>query len=173
MFQDEDLLDHLQTVNTLQIESLVTAEWNLNDLQEINNYGNYRYRPNDSASPIYNSLITSYDSNDEGNFYLDSLESTVISEYAVDNNDASLLFTTPEVDRSLYFSLKECFQPFRPRSGINKVLFFNDKYVDNITSARRPRYYFASRYDKFKYWSSYRKELYKASASANFISKER
>jgi hypothetical protein len=96
-----------------------------------------------------------------------------VSEYAVDDNDASLLFTNTEIDRALYFSLKECFQPFRPRSGINKALFFNDKYIDNITSARRPRYYLASRYDKFKYWNSYRRELYKANASANFISKER
>ena len=173
MFNDEELLDHLQTVNTLKVESLVTAEWNLNDLQSIANYGNYRFRPNDSASPIYNALVSSYDVNDEGNFYTDALESKVISEYAVDDNDASLLFTDPEVDRSLYFSLKECFQPFRPRSGINKALFFNDKYIDNITSARRPRYYLASRYDKFKYWNSYRKELYKANASAEFISKER
>jgi hypothetical protein len=173
MFNDEELLDHLQTVNTLKVESLVTAEWNLNDLQSIENYGNYRYRPNDSASPIYNALVSSYDVNDEGNFYLDALESKVISEYAVDDNDASLLFTNTEVDRSLYFSLKECFQPFRPRSGINKALFFDNKYIDNITSARRPRYYLASRYDKFKYWNSYRRELYKANASANFISKER
>lgn len=173
MFNDEELLDHLQTVNTLKVESLVTAEWNLNDLQSIENYGNYRYRPNDSASPIYNALISSYDVNDEGNFYLDALESKVISEYAVDDNDASLLFTNTEVDRGLYFSLKECFQPFRPRSGINKALFFDNKYIDNITSARRPRYYLASRYDKFKYWNSYRRELYKANASANFISKER
>ncbi len=36
---------------------------NLNDLQSIENYGNYRYRPNDSASPIYNALVSSYDVN--------------------------------------------------------------------------------------------------------------
>ena len=173
MFRDEDLLDHLQNVNTLKVESLVTAEWNLNDLQSIENYGNYRYRKNDSASPIYNALVSAYDINDEGNFYLNALESNTISEYAVDDNDASLLFTNKEVDRELYFSLKECFQPFRPRSGINKTLFFNDKYIDNITSARRPRYYLSSRYDKFKYWNSFRKESYKVNASANFVSKER
>jgi len=165
MFNDEQLLDHLQTVNTLKVESLVTAEWNLNDLQSIANYGNYRYRPNDPAVPIYNALAASYDVNDEGNFYVDALESTTISQYAVENDDASLLFTNAEVDRSLYFSLKECFQPFRPRSGINKALFFDNKYIDNITSAKRPRYYLASRYDKFKYWNSYRRELYEVSAS--------
>jgi hypothetical protein len=44
------------------------------------------------------------------------------------------------------------------------MLFFdessvdNKKFVDSIRSGRRPRYYFSSRFDKFKYWSSYRKE---------------
>jgi len=157
MFNDEDLLNHLKTENTLQIESLVTAEWNLNDLEKISNYGTYRYRPNGSSA-IYTTIPNTYDSTDEGNYYTDALESTTISETAVDDNDASLIFTTAEVDRQLYFSLKECFQPFRPRSGINKALWFNDKYVDTIRSARRPRYYLSSRYDKFKYWNSYRKE---------------
>jgi hypothetical protein len=59
----------------------------------------------------------------------------------------------------LYFDLKQCFDQFRPRSGINKVLFLQSgKYIDNIRSARRPRYYMASRDDSFKYWCSYRKE---------------
>lgn len=167
MFNDEELLDHIKTKNTLQIESLVTAEWNLNDLENISNYGNYRYRPGDPASSIYVNLINSYDSNDTANYYLDALESKTVSEYAVDDNDASLLFTTNEVDRELYFSLKECFQPFRPRSGINKALWFNNKYIDNIRSGRRPRYYMASRYDKFKYWNSYRKESVTSGANTN------
>ena len=167
MFNDEELLDHIKTKNTLQIESLVTAEWNLNDLENISNYGNYRYRPGNAASSIYVNLINSYDSNDTANYYLDALESKTVSEYAVDDNDASLLFTTNEVDRELYFSLKECFQPFRPRSGINKALWFNNKYVDNIRSGRRPRYYMASRYDKFKYWNSYRKESVTSNDNTN------
>ena len=167
MFNDEELLDHIKTKNTLQIESLVTAEWNLNDLENISNYGNYRYRPGNAASSIYVNLINSYDSNDTANYYLDALESKTVSEYAVDDNDASLLFTTNEVDRELYFSLKECFQPFRPRSGINKALWFNNKYVDNIRSGRRPRYYMASRYDKFKYWNSYRKESVTSNNNTN------
>ena len=73
MFNDEELLDHIKTKNTLQIESLVTAEWNLNDLENISNYGNYRYRPGNAASSIYVNLINSYDSNDTTNYYLDEL----------------------------------------------------------------------------------------------------
>ena len=158
MFNDQNLLDYVSANTTLEIESLVIAEWNLNDLETIENYGNYRYRSTSAASSQFYNILDSYDSADQGNYYSDALESRTVSEYAVDNNDASLLFTTKEVDRELYFSLKECFQPFRPRSGINKCLWFSNKYIDNVRSARRPRYYMASRYDKFKYWNSYRKE---------------
>jgi hypothetical protein len=160
MFYDEELINHLQTKNSLQVESLVLGEWNLNDIDNISNYGNYRYRPfTTEDNSIYHNLLESYDSFDEGDFYTDNLESNKLSEYSVDNDEASLLFTTPEIDRELYFSLKECFKPFRPRSGINKLLWFNNKYTENITSARRPRYYMCSRYDSFKYWNSYRKEV--------------
>lgn len=157
MFIDEDLTQHLKVTNTLQLESLVIAEWNLNDLENISNYGNYRYRPNGSEAQFL-TIPTTYDPFDFGNYYTDALESQIISEYAVDNDEGSLLFATTEINRQLYFSLKECFQPFRPRSGINKCLWFSDKYIDNVRSARSPRYYMASRYDKFKYWNSYRKE---------------
>jgi len=157
MFQDEELKQHIKVTNTLQLESLVIAEWNLNDLENISNYGNYRYRPNGSEAQFL-TIPTTYDPFDFGDYYSDALDSQIISEYAVDNNEASLLFATTEVNRQLYFSLKECFQPFRPRSGINKCLWFNNKYIDNVRSARSPRYYMASRYDKFKYWNSYRKE---------------
>ena len=157
MFQDTDLHEYIKTNNTLSIESFVVAEWNLNDLENIKNYGNYRYRPSGNILK-YNTLPNTYDSFDIGEYYTDALESNTISQFLVDNNDSSLSFTTPEKNRELLFSLKECFQPFRPRSGINKVNWFNNKYIDSVRSGKRPRYYMASRFDEFKYWSSYRKE---------------
>jgi hypothetical protein len=157
MFQDIDLHEYIKTNNTLSIESFVVAEWNLNDLENIKNYGNYRYRPSGNILK-YNTLPNTYDSFDIGEYYTDALESNTISQFLVDNNDSSLSFTTPEKNRELLFSLKECFQPFRPRSGINKVNWFNNKYIDSVRSGKRPRYYMASRFDEFKYWSSYRKE---------------
>ncbi len=157
MFEDQSLKEHIKTRNTLSIQSLVVAEWNLNDLENIENYGNYRYRPNGTQAEFL-TLPISYDPIDEGNYYTDALESSTISQFLVDNDDSSLAYLTYERNRELLFSLKECFQPFRPRSGINKLMWFGEKYIDRIRSARRPRYYLASRDDEFKYWSSYRKE---------------
>jgi hypothetical protein len=156
MFKDLDLLEKVRVTNTLQIESFILGEWNLNSFENILVYGNYRYRP--ETDSLYSTLPNTFDPFDQGDYYTDALQSNKQSEYLVDNDEASLLFSTPEVDRELYFSLKECFQPFRPRSGINKTLWFNNKYLDNVRSGRRPRYYMCSRYDKFKYWNSYRKE---------------
>ena len=159
MFVDSDLNTHLKTNNTLKSESLVIAEWNLNDFENILVYGNYRHRTSDPAGSIYSTIPSSFDRFDTGDYYTDAMISSIQSETMIDNNNESLIFTTPEIDRQLYYDLKQCFNSFRPRSGINKPLFFdNGKYIDNIKSARRPRYYMASRNDYFKYWNSFRFE---------------
>jgi hypothetical protein len=157
MFRDTDLEKHLENNNTVSVESLIVAEWNLNDQENIIQYGNYRYRPTEENSE-FQELSNIFDPEDLGGFYTDATKSTTISSYTVDNLGAELLFTTPEKDRELYYSLKDCFEPFRPRSGINKVLWFDGKYIDTIRSEGRPRYYISSRSDQFKYWTSYRKE---------------
>jgi hypothetical protein len=72
----------------------------------------------------------------------------------------------------LLYSLEDCLKPHRPRSGINKLLYLGDtanQYLaigeripatGNLANiARRPRYYMSSRYDDFKYWTSYRTEV--------------
>jgi hypothetical protein len=163
MFSDSDLINHIQTKNSIDVDSLIIAEWNQNDLLNLDNYGNYRFRP-DSASVIYRTLYPEYDSQDNANVYTNALESNYISEYKTDNPNEPLTFYSGETSRELYYSLKDCIKPFRPRSGINKILYFgesninNTKFVDSIRSGKRPRYYFCSRFDKFKYWNSYRKE---------------
>jgi len=60
----------------------------------------------------------------------------------------------------MIYSLEDCVKPFRPRSGINKASYFNNRYFANsgASLAERPRYYMASRYDQFRYWSSFRTE---------------
>ena len=163
MFLDNDLITHLQTKNSIDIDSLIIAEWNQNDLLNLDNYGNYRYRP-DSASVVYRTLYPEYDSQDNANVYTDALESTSISQYKTEDPNQPLTFVKTDTARELYYSLKDCVKPFRPRSGINKILYFgnenidHEQFVDSIRSGGRPRYYFSSRFDKFKYWNSYRNE---------------
>jgi hypothetical protein len=163
MFSDSDLINHLQTKNSIDVDSLVIAEWNQNDLLNLENYGNYRFRPDD-ANVVYRTLYPEYDSQDNANVYTNALDSNYISQYKTEDPNEPLTFYTGETSRELYYSLKDCIKPFRPRSGINKILYFgesntnNTKFVDSIRSGKRPRYYFCSRFDKFKYWNSYRKE---------------
>ena len=166
MFLDNDLITHLNTNNSVQVDSLIIAEWNQNDLSNIENYGNYRWRPSSASVDVFRNLAPSYDPNDDGNFYTGALESKYISEYRADSQEEPLIFLTDQEEMQMFYSLKDCFKPFRPRSGINKMLFFGDldvegrknKFVDSIRSGRRPRYYFCSKNDQFKYWTSYRKD---------------
>lgn len=57
--------------------------------------------------------------------------------------------------------MEECFNQFRPRSGINKAVFFENGKLHhpNLFMADRPRYYMPDKNDLFKYWTSYRTEL--------------
>jgi len=163
MFLDDDLINHIQTKNSVDVDSLVIAEWNQNDLLNLENYGNYRFRPDD-ANVVYRTLYPEYDPQDNAEVYTNALDSNYISEYKTEDTNEPLTFKSGETSRELYYSLKDCVKPFRPRSGINKILYFgesninNTKFIDSIRSGKRPRYYFCSRFDKFKYWNSYRKE---------------
>jgi len=64
-----------------------------------------------------------------------------------------------ETERILY-SLTDCISRFRPRSGINKIRYFKNNYLNFSDEYLflQPRYYLSSKDDKFKYWSSYRVE---------------
>jgi hypothetical protein len=163
MFSDNDLINYIKTKNSIDVDSLVIAEWNQNDLLNLDNYGNYRFRP-DSLNVVYRTLYPQYDFQDSASVYVNALNSNYISQYKIEDSGEPLTFNSGETSRELYYSLKDCVKPFRPRSGINKILYFgesninNTKFVDSIRSGKRPRYYFCSRFDKFKYWNSYRKE---------------
>lgn len=155
-----DLNDFVKLSNTLQIESLVIAEWNMNSFATINNYGSYRFRPGlqGASAAVYNRIPSQYIESDPGDYFTDANKSVYVFNDFVDKNDEPVIFEADEVRRSLYYDLKQCFEPFRPRSGINKPLYLNT-YIDNVRSAKKPRYYMASRYDNFKYWNSYRTQL--------------
>ena len=159
MFESTELKDHFETSATIQTESLVLAEWNMNMPDNIFKLGNYRYRSQDNTSQFL-TLPNTFDSTDVGEYYTGATDADVVIDGGFENNGTPQTFTSTKEKLKLLYSLEDCIKPFRPRSGINKAVFFNGKYLANSGSdiARRPRYYMPSRYDQFKYWTSFRTE---------------
>ncbi len=160
MFQNDQLKNHLLTSSTIHGQSLVLAEWNLNDINEIARIGNYRYRPLDGLASKYGSLPSSYDPLDEGNFYTGATNSDIVLDGGIDDDGTPTLLKQTKDKEKLLYSLEDCVGRFRPRSGINKVRYGITPYIhhSNPSMASRPRYYMADKNDKFKYWTSYRLE---------------
>ena len=159
MFEDKDLQTFLETSSTVRNKSIITAEWNMNIPTNIRQIGNYRYRPTQESS-IYSSLPTSFDINDAGNFYTGATDADVLVDGTFDNDDIPTTFLTKKEKLKTLYSLEACFEQFRPRSGINKAVYFENGKVHhpNLFMADRPRYYMPDKNDKFKYWTSYRTE---------------
>ena len=161
MFKNEDLQKHLETSPVVKINSLVVAEWNMNIATNIEKIGNYRYRPNDPDFPEYNFISQSYSIEDKENrFYTDATDADVVVDGGFDDDGTPLAFVSKKEKERLLYSLEECFGRFRPRSGINKLRYFDNRYshFTNINMVERPRYYMATKDDSFKYWTSYRTE---------------
>ncbi len=159
MFYDEDLQKHLEESATIKSNSLIIAEWNLNNSENISLVGNYRYRPTDSNSKYFQ-LPNSFDPNDEGYFYTNATDADVTIDGGFNSSEEPLIFSSKKKKEQMLYSLEDCFYKFRPRSGINKLRFFPERYThfSNAEMSRRPRYYLATKDDKFKYWTSYRTE---------------
>jgi hypothetical protein len=159
MFVSETLKTHLETSSTVHLQSLVLAEWNMNMPDNIFKLGNYRYRPTGSDVQ-YRTLPLTFDSLDEGNYYTGATDADVVVDGGFDNSGVPQLFTSTKEKMKMIYSLEDCVKPFRPRSGINKASYFGNRYFANsgVSLAERPRYYMASRYDEFRYWSSFRTE---------------
>jgi hypothetical protein len=161
MFEDKDLQNFLETSATIRNKSIITAEWNMNIPTNIKHIGNYRYRPTQSGS-VYSSLPTSFDINDAGNFYTNATDADVVVDGIFDNEDVPTTLLNKKEKLQTLYSLEDCFGQFRPRSGINKAVFFKDNgtmvHHPNLVMADRPRYYMSDKNDKFKYWTSYRTE---------------
>ena len=159
MFVSEALKTYLEQSATVNLQSLVLAEWNMNVPENIFKLGNYRYRPTTPGS-IYNTIPNTFDQLDIGNYYTGATNADVVVDGGFDNAGTPQQFLIPEEKMKMIYSLEDCLKPFRPRSGVNKPLYFPGKYLANSGAdiAQRPRYYMPSRYDQFKYWTSYRTE---------------
>jgi hypothetical protein len=160
MFQNDELKNYLETSSTVRTQSAVIAEWNMNIPENISLIGNYRYRPSEGASSKFGLPITSFDINDEGEFYKGATDADVVIDGGLDDSDEPRVFPSKKQKDKMLYSLEDCFGKFRPRSGINKLRYFPNSFSHhtNINMIRRPRYYMAHKDDQFKYWSSYRTE---------------
>lgn len=155
MWSNQNLKDHLDTTSVIHGGSIVHMEWNLNDPSNIDKVGNYRHRP--QSNGISRDPIAMYDPSDAAGEYTNATTADIVVEGEVVNDDPTI-FTTPDEKMKALYSLDDCFTPNRPRSGINKILMIPGRrwlpannYVDG-----RPRYYPGSKFDKFKYWTSFR-----------------
>ena len=159
MFSDASLTKHLQESSVVKSQSLVTMEWNLNDATNIKQIGNYRYRPLETGS-TFQTLVPVYDATDAAKAYTGATDADILVDGGYDEDNTPITFKSIKEKNSLYFSLEDCFGKFRPRSGINKFIFFDNKKIPETSPYmfQRPRYYFADKEDNFKYWTSYRTE---------------
>jgi hypothetical protein len=166
MFKNEKLQEHLETSSSINSQPAVIAEWNMSVAENIATIGNYRYRPNaDPAGDdgVFLLINDQYDPNDATNdvkFYTDATYADTVVDGGLDDNDQPIAFVSDNEKERLLYSLEDCFNRFRPRSGINKLRYFENNFTHhtNRDMAKRPRYYMPSREDAFKYWTSYRKE---------------
>lgn len=156
MWQSPELKEHLDTSSVINGESAVYMEWNLNDPENIDRVGNYRFRH--GTTGISATAFDVFDPFDAVGAYTDATNSDIVIEGEYDNNNDPSIFTTVDEKMKTQFSLDDCFTANRPRSGINKLLMLPGRrwmpannYVDG-----RPRYYPGSKSDPFKYWTSYR-----------------
>jgi hypothetical protein len=158
MYQDSTLLNHINSESVVKSQALVIAEWNLNYADNIKKIGNYRYRP---TSTSYSTLQPVFDENDAAGAYKNGTYSDIVVDAGIKDDNTPITFKSNKEKQNLLFSLEDCFGKFRPRSGINKFVYFNSKTkIPNFDKdmALRPRYYFANKDDKFKYWTSFRTE---------------
>ena len=165
MYQSAELKTHLETSSTIKTQSLIIAEWNLNVASNILEIGNYRYRPDISGTKteanfgVVRSTFTQETNDSINKYYYGATDYDVVIDSGYDEvGEPQFLQTTEERSKHL-FSLQECFGKFRPRSGINKMVY-GQPYLPNYTSNAfsRPRYYPGDKSHQFKYWTSYRKE---------------
>jgi hypothetical protein len=155
------LLEYVDSAETIHTQSQIVAEWNLNMFNNIKVVGNYKNRPSDLDFTIAESFVEETLSTEDKQ-YLGFTDSDVITDGGYNETGIPISFLSKNQKTNILYSLEDCFQKFRPRSGINKLTMFQGKYISGIESDKntfiRPRYYIADKDDKFKYWTSFRKE---------------
>jgi hypothetical protein len=109
----------------------------------------------------WNSYFVEYDETfGLSGYYTKANDSDAVVDGGLTDSNVPQVFKSSREKMKMFYSLEDCIKPFRPRSGINKASYFNNRYLANsgASMTQRPRYYMPSRYDQFKYWSSFRTE---------------
>jgi hypothetical protein len=176
MFNDTTVTNLFKTASTVKSQASIIAEWNLNIAENIDKIGNYRYRPT-VGSPTeanFGVVASTYDAVDALGAYTGATDADVLIDGGFDEDDAAIAFTSQKTKNKLLFSLEDCFNRFRPRSGINKLVYFNGKFIPNSGPEmfQRPRFYVPDKDDKFKYWTSFRTEVSGTTVVERGISKK-
>jgi len=167
MYQNSNLKDYIEQSSTVNLQSLVIAEWNMNFSDNILALGNYRYRPSmlsGQTEANFGTIKATWAVETDVSspkYYYGATDSNVILNTGIDlsNGNPTIDATVNKTDKMLY-SLTDTISRFRPRSGINKIRYFGLNYLNygNADMHSQPRFYLASKDDKFKYWNSYRIE---------------
>jgi hypothetical protein len=161
MYTNANLESHFDNQSVISSEAGVYAEVNMNSAENIKVIGNYRNRPGTDSA--YAQFVEE-DATTASPYYYGYTDSdVVVDSSSVSDADIPLAFSSIDQKKNLLFSLEDCFGKFRPRSGINKAVFYGGTYGHylhhtNQFMMNRPRYYMASKDDNFKYWTSFRKE---------------
>jgi len=170
MYQSPELKAHIEQNSSVSVESFVYAEINMNDAANIKTIGNYKNRPDtDPAAPAPTTFALETEETAQAlRKYYGYTDSDVVVDGGYSVDDIPAAFVSVEEKKKLLFSLEDCFLKFRPRSGINKAVAYGSSstghYIHSSGNSmmNRPRYYIADKNDKFKYWTSYRKEAVEA-----------
>jgi hypothetical protein len=109
-------------------------------------------------------LINTFSEYDDGNFYTNATDADVVVDAGFnDDGTPATSFKSKKEKIKMLYSLEDCFNRFRPRSGINKAMSFGQKtghfiHHSHPEMSKRPRYYMGDKQDMFKYWTSFRTE---------------
>jgi hypothetical protein len=157
MYNNPTLKTYLEQNSTIKSQSIVLAEWNMNYAENIDKYGNYKNRPSVS-SPASTSYAVEDSTTITPTWYGYTDSSTIVHAGIDATAGTPYTFANTNDKEKLLYSLVDCFGKFRPRSGINKLRYFNNHYTHNSNAlmAKRPRFYISSKNDKFKYSTSFR-----------------
>jgi hypothetical protein len=237
----DELKNHLISSSVIRTQTAAIAEWNMNSASNIEEVGNYRFRPTEAVYGLKETFVKEdgesrtfsvfgaeksgshviytisnphsiqagdtvvisgvnvsldgvfLNSSLSGAFPVDSVTETtikvlgiapatgltisvsssatassyyyygatyadVIVDGGTEDDGTPYFYSNENQKQRLLFSLEECLGKFRPRSGINKAMLTGSAQIQSPFMSQRPRYYFATKEDNFKYWTSRRKE---------------